>query len=309
LERNVTEFLPYTFQILGLLLDATPSVKPIYQELFTRLLTPDLWRAQANVPGLIRLLRAYFSKHALFAQVLTTHMQAILESFQFVLCNRRTEHTALELCNAMYMHLPLAVYQNYFKTLVTVLLTRLQNSKSPRFQKDFVVSLSLFMHRNAVTVLISVFNEIQAGLLSSLLTGIWFPALKMMLRLDERKVCAITLAKLIAADEIRQNVQLFSGCCSCLVTLLGLGPSAVLPTVEEGSDDEPAAGNNGAGVEYEINFNKLQNTDLPGAGAGLAPDVPELHSAAKTLLVPQRQNIAQLAQGNMELQPLLAFLQ
>merc|ERR1712217_738008 len=251
-------------------------------------------------PNIIRLLRAYFQKHGIFAQLLATNMQAILERFQFVLCNRRTEHIALELCNAMYMHLPLEVYQSYFKTLVTVLLTRLQNSKSPRFQKDFVVSLSLFMHRNAITVLLSVFNEIQAGLLSSLLTGVWFPALKMMLRLDERKICALTLAKLIAADEVRQNVQLFSGCCSCLVTLLGLGPSAVLPTVEEGSDDEPALGNNGAGVEYEVTFNKLQNTDLPGAAAGLAPDVPDLHSAAKALLAPQRQNIAQLAQGNIE---------
>eukprot|EP00971_Amphidinium_carterae_P061011 1207478-Amphidinium_carterae.2 len=32
LEENVTDFLPYSFQILGLLLDAAPSVKPLYQE-------------------------------------------------------------------------------------------------------------------------------------------------------------------------------------------------------------------------------------------------------------------------------------
>lgn len=29
-------------------------------------------------------------------------------------------------------------------------------------------------------------------------------------------------------------------------------------------------------LRYEVSFNKLRNTDLPGAGAGLAPDVPEL---------------------------------
>merc|ERR1712232_1250017 len=79
MERNVTDFLPYTFQILGLLLDASSTVKPLYQELFGRLLSTELWRAQANIPGLIRLLRAYFTKHAVFAELLRANMQAIME--------------------------------------------------------------------------------------------------------------------------------------------------------------------------------------------------------------------------------------
>merc|ERR1712232_845483 len=107
LEKNVVEFLPYTFQILGLLLDATSSVKPLYQELFGRLLHVDLWRAHANIPGLVRLLRAYFCKHATFVDLLRSSMQTVLERFQFVLCNRRTESSAMELLNTMYMHLPL----------------------------------------------------------------------------------------------------------------------------------------------------------------------------------------------------------
>merc|ERR1719199_1266061 len=78
LERNVTDFLPYTFQILGLLLDASTAPKPLYQILFARLLSIELWRAQANVPGLIRLTRAYFNKHAMFSQLLDQNMQAIL---------------------------------------------------------------------------------------------------------------------------------------------------------------------------------------------------------------------------------------
>lgn len=308
LERNVVDFLPYTFQILGLLLDATPSVKPLYQDLFARLLSPELWRAQANVPGLIRLFRAYFTKHAVFAELLRTHLQGILERFQFVLCNRKTEGSAFDLMNAMYMHLPFEFYQPHLKTLLTVLLTRLQNGKSPRFQREFAISCSLLVHRQAPGLLPSMLREIQPGLLTGLISSVWLPALKMNLKLDERKVCTIALAKIMSSDEISSNAQAYSACCSSIVNLLGLCPSSTAAVGEDASDDE-AAPNGGAGLDFEVTFNKLKNTDLPGAAAGIAPDIPDLHSAAKVLLQPQLAAIAQLAQASPELQPLARFLQ
>merc|ERR1719453_2611636 len=106
----------------------------------------------------------------MFGQILSQHLEAVLERFQFVLSNRKTESSAFDLVNAMYSHLPLELYQRYFKTMVTVLLTRLQSSKSPKFQKDFVVSCSLFVHRDgtqAPGALAAVFNEIQPGLMTN----------------------------------------------------------------------------------------------------------------------------------------------
>lgn len=309
LERNVADFLPYTFQILGLLLDASPSVKPLYQELFTRLLAVDLWRAQANVPGLIRLFRAFFTKHVGFADLLRAHMQAIMERFQFVLCNRKTEIVAFDLLNAMYQHLPAEYYQPFLKTLMTVLLTRLQSSKSPKFKRDFVVSCSLCTHKNQNNILSAAFNEVQAGLLANLVSNIWPPVLKMPLRSDERKVCVMALAKLLSLDELRGNQQLVGSCSLGLVHLLGLGGGAKVNGDQEASDDE-ALVDRGAGQEYEVSFSKLRNTDLPGAQAGLAPDVPDLQQAAKVALRPVLGGvIMQLAQASAELQPLALFLQ
>jgi len=309
LEQNVADFLPYTFQILGLLLDATPSVKPLYTQLFARLLATELWRAQANVPGLIRLFRAYFAKHTVFADLLRSHMQALLERFQFVLSNRRTEVSALELLNSMYVNLPMDFYQQYFKTLMTVLLTRLQNTKSPRFKKDFVISCSLCLHRCSPNVLPAVLNEIQPGLLSNLVMGVWLPVTKNALKLDERKICSVGLVKLMAQDEVRQNQPLLSACCAALVTLLGLTPTSVAAIAEEaGSDDEGAPADGGAGLDFEVSFNKLKNTDLPGAAGGLAPDVPDLHAATKAMLQQQLPVIGNLVQANPDLHPLAGFL-
>jgi len=311
LERNVADFLPYTFQTLGLLLDASPSAKPMYQDLFARLLTAELWRAQANVPGLVRLLRAYFMKHTIFAELLRTHLQAILERFQFILCNRKTESSAFDLLNAMYMHLPLELYGQHLKTLLTVLLTRLQSGKSAKLHRDFVVSCSLFMHRSSNgTALSQTLHEIQPGLLTNLLTNIWAPVLKMTLRLDERKICVMGLAKIMAVDEVRQNPQSLNLCCAGLVHLLGLMPSASVAVAEESDDEDLLPRDGGAGLEFEVSFSKLQNTDLPGASSGLAPDIPDMHTAAKAVLRPAFSAVVmQLAAGNAELQPLAHFLQ
>lgn len=310
LQRNVSDFLPYTFQILGLLLDATPSVKPLYQALFATLLSIELWRSQANVPGLIRLFRAYFTKHAVFGELLRANMQALLERFQFMLLNKKTEASAFEMLNAMYQHLPIDFYQQQFKTLLTVLLARLQANKSPRFQRDFVVSCSLCIHRLPSNAFAATITEIQAGLLSQLLSAIWVPVLKMPLKLDERKVCTAAIAKLFAVDEVRTNAQVANGLCMALITLLGLQPSTTTAVAEEGSDDEAQPADGGAGLEYEVSFNKLRSTDLPGAAAGLAPDVPDIHAAAKAGLRPVLAGVLlQLAQANPELQVLAHFLQ
>lgn len=306
LEKNVTDFLPYTFQILGLLLDATPSVKPLYQELFGRLLTVELWRANANVPGLIRLLRAYFSKSSVFGELLKANMQSILERVQFVISNNRTESSGFDLINSMYLHLPFEFYQQHLKTLVTVLLTRLQQKKQGKFQKDFTTSCSVLVHKTPAGVFPQLMGEIQAGLLVNILTSMWLPSMKMPRSVDERKVCAVALAKLMSHAEISQNQQVFGQCCLALISLLGLLPSTQLSVEEESDDDAPP--DLGAGLDYEVSFNKLKNTDLPGSSSSLAPDVPDLHAGVKALLAPAAASVAQLATQSGDLQPLAQFL-
>merc|ERR1719347_2039252 len=108
------------------------------------------------------------------------------------------------------MHLPLEFYQGQFKTLVTVLLKRLHDGKSPKLRRDFVVSSSVFIHKNSANVFSQVLNEVQQGLLVNLITGVWGPVLQMTLRLDERKVCIMAIAKLVGIDEVRQNPQLLN---------------------------------------------------------------------------------------------------
>lgn len=60
-----SEFIPYVFQILSLMLEMhTDSVPNAYMELFAHLLVPVLWERLGNIPPLVRLLQAYVEKGA-----------------------------------------------------------------------------------------------------------------------------------------------------------------------------------------------------------------------------------------------------
>lgn len=58
-----SEFLPYVFQVMSLLLEIhSNSIPSSYMALFPHLLQPVLWERSGNIPPLVRLLQAYLQK-------------------------------------------------------------------------------------------------------------------------------------------------------------------------------------------------------------------------------------------------------
>lgn len=57
----ISEFIPYVFQILSMLLEYTPpgAIPEPYMQLLPCLLAPVLWERPANVSPLVRLLSAF----------------------------------------------------------------------------------------------------------------------------------------------------------------------------------------------------------------------------------------------------------
>ncbi|AES75588.1 putative armadillo-like helical protein [Medicago truncatula] len=63
LKNGVTEFLPYTFQLLALLVGLNrPPIPPIYMQIFECVLSPHFWKSSANIPALLRLLQVFLQK-------------------------------------------------------------------------------------------------------------------------------------------------------------------------------------------------------------------------------------------------------
>lgn len=58
-----TEFIPYVFQVMSLLLETHKNDIPSsYMALFPHLLQPVLWERTGNIPALVRLLQAFLER-------------------------------------------------------------------------------------------------------------------------------------------------------------------------------------------------------------------------------------------------------
>lgn len=88
-----SEFIPYVFQILALLLElqTNQNIPETYMALFPCLLSPVLFERQANIHPLNRLLQAFIShgSHQIAAQDKTS---ALLGVFQKLIASKANDH-------------------------------------------------------------------------------------------------------------------------------------------------------------------------------------------------------------------------
>jgi exportin-2 (importin alpha re-exporter) len=87
LALDVTEFVPYVFQILGQLLCSRPAnggFSDAYKALFPPLLSPVLWERRGNVPALTDLFCAYISR-GMKDIAAGNHISGVLGVFQKLL--------------------------------------------------------------------------------------------------------------------------------------------------------------------------------------------------------------------------------
>eukprot|EP00392_Amoebophrya_sp_AT5.2_P003673 g3678.t1 len=141
------DFLPYVFQILGLLLDSAVEVKPVYTSLFQTLMFPEFWTKYPNIPALVRFLKAYLARQDHFQSLLQQNISEVLKRFESTLNSRKTEGMAFDLLGALFAHLPLHMYQGQLDTVFKVALTALMSRKSEiRLKKHFVLAMSIFVY-------------------------------------------------------------------------------------------------------------------------------------------------------------------
>jgi len=261
--------------------------------MFPRLLETSLWITAANQPGLIRLFRAYFSKHALFEKDLRGNMAAILDRFvQYGLKNHKAEVVSFDLINAVFKYLPLDYYRDHLKTVLTALLEKLRRvSKCTAVYKAFVVSMSLFTRVHEELLLPTLFHEVQPELFVNVVQHVWIPALSMIRKPAEKKVCAHSLARLMVHYEL---APIIGDCCQRLMLLLNLH-QAETPKLEEKED---------IGGEFEVVFSKLSNTDIAQDVDTYKVQQLDIAMNIKEVLKPHAQRLVSLP----NLQPLFAYL-
>lgn len=159
-----TEFMPYVFQILAQLLAFNSTIPPEYLTMLPPLLTPALWESGGNVPALVQLLTAYLNKGgAGIAE--RGQLPAFLGIFQKLIASKVNDVYGFDLLSEIFWNIPTPALQPYLKNVITLILTRLQTSKTPRYSQAFLSFVCLVVTMNkpgfGASELIGLFDSLQ----------------------------------------------------------------------------------------------------------------------------------------------------
>ncbi|EDO41297.1 predicted protein [Nematostella vectensis] len=244
LTQDVTEFLPYVFQVLSLLLETRQEDIPeAYMQLFPLLLTPLLWERTGNIPPLTRLLQAYIQKGS--KHIVAGNMQdAILGVFQKLIASRANDHEGFYLLGSMVEHIEPAGLEKQIKQVFLLLLQRLQSSKTTKYIKGLLVFLCLYVVKYSGTILIELIDSIQAKLFGMIVEKCFVPDLQKVSGTMERKICAVGVTKLLCEPTAMWNTypELWVSMLQLLIQVFELPEDDSTPDDEHFIDIEDTPG-------------------------------------------------------------------
>ncbi|KAI5449860.1 importin-alpha export receptor [Naganishia albida] len=204
LSADVSEFIPYAFQICSQLLELHPvtTLPSAYENLLGPLLHAALWESRGNVPALVRLWKALILRGA---DVITKNnqVQGLLGIFQKLVASKNTDVYGFDLIGVMYEAVPISVMTPFTKTVLMLILNRLQTGKTPAFSQSFARFFLLLCAIPNVgpTFLVEQLQAIQPGLASQILENVILPETRKM-PIKDRKVVAVGLTRLLTDGDV-----------------------------------------------------------------------------------------------------------
>jgi len=283
LEQDITEFIPYSFQLLSLVLELQDQTVPaVYHELFPFLLMPMLWERPGYIPALTRLLQAYIEKAA--DTIVVQKIMPVLGVFQRLIASKSNDHYAFNILNSLTEYLPPAVFSEYIKQVLFLLFQRLNSSKTTKFVKNMLVFLSLYAYKYNSNTLFELIDTLQQGMSVMVLEKLFIADLQKVSGKLERKICAVGAAKILSETQFlfsnEANLKIWSTLLECLICLFELPEDSSTPDEEHFIDVEETPG-------YQSTFNQLYSASKKEADpfSGQVPD-------AKLYLVKQLEGVS-----------------
>ncbi|EMR10605.1 hypothetical protein PNEG_01308 [Pneumocystis murina B123] len=226
LQNDVTEFIPYVFQILSQLLEYhNLSLPDIYKLLVPPILLASLWESRGNVPALVRFLKAVISQDPLFI-VNSNYIEQILGIFQKLNSSRLDDHYGFELLETVFLHLPASVIEPYVKQIFLLLLTRLNQSRTGKFVECFIQLIFFLSAINkkeyGPDYFINVINNIQTGLFEQVFSMFCLPGVQNIKDTIDRKTCSIGMIIMLCRGSALQEIKYPTLWSSTLIAILKL---------------------------------------------------------------------------------------
>ena len=237
LTEDVTEFMPYVYQMLSSLLEIYDkgTVPETYDTLFASFLHPNVWNQPANYHGLVRFLTAYVERSS-STLVTAGKVEPLLGVFQKLIASKANDHEGFNIITSLVLHLDPSILNKYIQSIFRVLFNRLTQAKTTKFIKHLLVFFSLFAHKYGTGTLVQVVDSLQAGMFSMVLDRLYATELKNVDGAINIKICVVGLTAIILNYQPLINGQcrrLLPGLISALISVVEL---PVEPEYKEDDD-------------------------------------------------------------------------
>ncbi|KAK4267014.1 hypothetical protein QN277_023861 [Acacia crassicarpa] len=255
LTNDVTEFFPYTFQLLAQLVELNrPPIPAIYMQIFEILLSPDSWKRAANVPALVRLLQAFLQKAPREVSQ-EGRLTKVLRIFELLIQSTGTTEQGFYVLNTVIESLEYAVIGPEIPKIWTSIFTVLHNKRTVKLIKSLLIFMSLFLIKHGPSILVETMNHVQADVFTLVLNQIWIPNLKLITGAIELKLTAVASTRLICESPILLDAAAagsWGKMVDGIVTLLSRPE-------EDRVEDEPDMPDITENVGYTATFVRLYN--------------------------------------------------
>ncbi|KAK6354172.1 importin-alpha export receptor [Orbilia blumenaviensis] len=268
LQAEVSEFLPYVFQLLGLLLECNPDspLPELYQRLIDPILAVTLWETRGNIPALVRLLNAICareSQHILKNQKIVP----IFGIFQKLLSVKSTEAAAFDLLDGLVINFPTDALNPYIGQVFNLIMIRLTGSRTEtltlRFTKFFYTLASRVEQHMGPDWAINAVDSVQAKVFGELYKAFIIPATQKLTKFLDRKIAVVGLTRIVTASKIATNggdySNMWAGSINALLKLLEVPPTPA----EGGSGYDQTTEADLDDVSFSVSFATLNTARKP----------------------------------------------
>ncbi|CAB3408856.1 unnamed protein product [Caenorhabditis bovis] len=267
--QDLEDLTPYALQITGILISACVSRQsPVdsYYAFLPFLLSERLWARSANVPAALSVLEVLLSVNperigAEYAPIIFQHMSRLIGS-------KPMEHYGFQLATSLLKGIQFCQIKdsNPIHYLLNTMFRRVQNAKTPRFMKLFIVFLCRFtIERNAMDLVQSC-ESIQAGMFDMIIQRVVLedlPSMKNLTTLPEKRIIAIGIANILQ-DATQYVINTYGKLANEVASLLEA--SSVSDRLVLSPEEEQAAMYNAEG-EFVNPFCRLSYAPKPNQAA------------------------------------------
>ena len=192
LASDTPDFVPYTFQIISLMLEyhGKDQVPELYSQLFHPVLMPSIWDYPQNAAPIVRFLTAFITRASKEIEA-KGKTAPVLGVFQKLVASKLNDHLGFKILHALILHADPSLLTQFISQIFVILFQRLTTSKTTKFVKEMVIFISLFVFKYGAKTLSEVIESIQRNMFAMVLEKLIIPELCKVSGKVEKRIVAV----------------------------------------------------------------------------------------------------------------------